>query len=106
MSQFLPPEGTPLPPDEPEAFNLRDASNALVQWFNAQRIKPSEALACMERVTGKLIIARTRPDVIELSNALDDHSVSVAHSMNDHLAAARRDARLNFKRRNGGSDHG
>lgn len=105
MSQFLPPEGTPPPPDEPEAFNLRDASNALVQWFNAQKLKPSEALQVMERVTGKIIVDKTRPDILELSNAVDAHCGAVANAMNDHLVAKRRVERLNWTRRNKGQSN-
>lgn len=102
MSQFLPPEGTPPPADEPEQFNLRGASNALVQWFNTQKLKPYEALMVMERVTGKIIVDRTRPDVLALADAMDEHGCNVAQAMNDHLLAKRRAERLNWTRKRGG----
>lgn len=102
MSQFLPPEGTPPPADEPTPFDPRGAATALIQWANAQGIKRSELLECMTIVCGKIIADTTRPDAFEINDALDRYVLRIAHAINDRLYANRAATRLDLKRRFGG----
>lgn len=100
MSQFLPPEGTPPPADEPEPFVARAAATALVQWANAQQINRQELLTVMSIVAGKIIADTTRPDAIEINEALDRYVLEIAHSINERLFAIRSAARLDIRKRN------
>lgn len=100
MSQFLPPEGTP--PPAPEPFDVREAATALIHWLNGQGISRADALKTMSVVAGKIIADTTRPDAIEINEALDQYVLKIAHSINERLYQIRSAARLDIRRRNQG----
>lgn len=103
MSQFLPPEGTPPPADEPEAFDQRAAATALIQWANSMGFSRADTLRALAVVAGKIIADTTRPDAIEINEALDAYVLKIAHSINERLFALRSAARLDIRKRHGGS---
>lgn len=80
-------------PDEAEQLRNRErtaAANALIEWFNGQEIRSSEAEAIMHKVLAKMLVGRTRPGVFALKEALDRHTTDLVHEMNERLHAIRR----------------
>lgn len=81
-----------------KSAELRAAANGLVEWFNTMEINKADAEIIMSRVMAKLIIARTRKDVFELSEAVHEAAFRLVNDMNARLHI---DAKLDWKRRNG-----
>lgn len=72
------------------------AANALVEWFNTQEVKPSDAVLVMSKVIAKIIVGtlagpQTTPDVRKvLDGAIDSIMLQLVHDTNDRLFHARR----------------
>ena len=58
------------------------AANALVEWFNSQEIGSADALAVMQKVTAKILIAKAS-DTVDMRRKYDAFALDLANRIND-----------------------
>ena len=71
------------------------AANALIEWFNSQSLPPSDALAIMNKVVAKVIVANlpessTASQRRELDTLLDTYVLDLVNAINARLFRNRR----------------
>lgn len=63
---------------------LKEAGNALIQWFNSQEINQLDALMILSKVAAK-IIAKNAPATRKgLEQAVDTFTLTLVHDVNAH----------------------